>query len=58
MKFAAIADWAESDSYTVTFMCAQLDAYIIPIQEFKVRKTINIKYNLTKQNNEKYEIIW
>ncbi|WP_322544484.1 IS3 family transposase [Rhodococcoides fascians] len=24
MKFAAIADWAESDSYTVTFMCAQL----------------------------------
>ncbi|WP_141244286.1 IS3 family transposase, partial [Dietzia natronolimnaea] len=25
MKFAAIADWAESDSYPVTFMCAQLD---------------------------------
>ena len=24
MKFAAIADWAESDSYPVTFMCAQL----------------------------------
>lgn len=25
MKFAAIADWADSDSYPVTFMCAYLD---------------------------------
>jgi len=25
VKFAAIADWADSDSYPVTFMCAYLD---------------------------------
>ena len=24
MKFAAIADWADSDTYPVDFMCAQL----------------------------------
>ena len=25
MKFAAIADWAASDTYPVDFMCAQLE---------------------------------
>lgn len=38
MKFAAIADWADSDSYPVTFMCDQLDVSTSGYYKWRSRK--------------------